>query len=334
MTYAVYTDFARPTRSGNKFTASCRKITGGSWTEWTWTDWRWYVSANGQDGVGDFNHYGQTGAPTSDNLVLDRTAFYPVTSRKINIVYSMMRGTGDVWGPWITSPTLAMQPPYQPGLSLNVGTGSSSEVAATASFPGETTEREVHDVVFEVVRRANFGTQSAKLHSAVCSSPSDPNLTYTGNVSNIESGLTSDRWIEVTATARARGLAGDSSTVTKTHVFAWPGSPQVTGVSVSGTVTSSGMAIISCRSNQSKYHPTDTVQLLLFPFVSVNLTTQTAASPPPLSTFPVSVQLSDVSDTSVHVPATAGMSDESASLSDSMFAASTYASLESLYARL
>lgn len=257
MAYVILTEVAKTSRSGRTFSSSCRKIQGGAWDEWTWTDWVLYLNGS------EFKaHPGLSGAPLNDSFVLDsRQDWYPCTSRKIMSAAMKVRGTGAIWGPWVKGPALNISPPFAPSMTLTVGTGANPEITAKSGFPSDAEDREVYDVVFSVTRRANFGTTSQTLHSATCTSSSDPNLEWEGNISDIEAGLTQDRWIEVTATTRARGFAGDSATTSKSHVFAWPGSPQITKVAVSGNVTSSGMVVISCKSNQSKYHPTDTVQL-------------------------------------------------------------------------
>lgn len=259
MAYDKFTELLRPSRSvssgATSFSTSWRILHAGSDTQWENFDCVWFVNG-GQYA----SHYGQS-SMTSDTLpITSRSDWYPYTNRKLTSVQARVRGTmaSGYWGDFLGSPTLNLTPPRTPELKLELGQGATEEeVQLTVNAGSDTDAAERQDTVVTVTRRTSASGQST-LYSATST---DSTITWSENVSDIEQGLGPDGWIEITASARNRGFAGDSATVTKTLVFAWPGSPQITKVAVSGTVLSAGMAIISCKSNQSAHHPTTSVQL-------------------------------------------------------------------------
>ena len=72
--------------------------------------------------------------------------------------------------------------------------------------------------------------------------------------------LTQGQWAEVKFEAYSRGMAGDSATASKSHVFAWPAQPVITKVTAS-SLSAGGIVTVKVNTRSSKYAPVDSIEL-------------------------------------------------------------------------
>lgn len=256
MPYAEYTELVRPGRNGAKFDGRWRIIGGDNFK---WTDVVWFL--NGEQ---MYSHPGGSGSKESDDVDITRADWWPYnTSRRLTRVRYDVRGANEDggWGEFRSSPDLEIGAPPAPAVEL-----SASGTSMTAKFTAEadSAERERAYTGFAVSYRRNSGSgpiQALRAEEVAAASASwSITEQNTPAWAGVASGLTSDQWVEVTAEAVSRGLAGDSPRASAAYVFAWPARAQITRVELVGS-ESTGTVMVSISPNASRYHPVDTVQL-------------------------------------------------------------------------
>lgn len=93
-----------------------------------------------------------------------------------------------------------------------------------------------------------------------------------------ESSLLYNQWVKVTFQAYSRGLAGNSKTVSRTYVYAFPPQATITEITRTGNAddggSATGIVTIRIKTNTSANQPVDTVKLYRY----VNTAVTSAAS--------------------------------------------------------
>lgn len=239
------------------------------------------------------------GLVESDTYEYARSLFHPLGSRKVKHIDTWVRWVGysqkkdskgkpiansyyvSARGAWLKGPRLTLRAPLPPKLTLDVSKasdGSVKEITVKVDLPDSDYRTDVYDVVLVGTKRSpktypkdfvgpkqSSTTVTILNRNLLSGAASRRTVRKSGfeqsfDVSTIENGLKNGQWVDITFKAYARGITGNSSTTTSTHIFAAPATPQISKVSTTGTRTT-GYTIVSLKTNSSKYRPVDKVTL-------------------------------------------------------------------------
>ena len=251
---------ATPTRSGNKLT--------GTWTVPTELTneksgsraqsikVRWILSrSNGKKTV---KRSGGTEYITS-TIELTRSSYYPQTKHKlwsaaIKVITNNSKGDGKS-----VSKTLTFKRPKKPTLSsfnFNTENGDLSITITSENVSEGKQERYDTKYKTEVYNSAT----GEKWRPDSCNGSSTSTSKTISYDAGWYQGMKYKDYIRVKVSAYARGLRGDSDTVSKTYYIAYPARVEITKISISSK-KSDGKFTAKIKTNSSKSHPVDRVRL-------------------------------------------------------------------------
>lgn len=201
-----------------------------------------------------------------------RELFYPKTNLYLLRVYGVVwlgNSKGDGCSK-TQSPYYEFKPPYDPKISTAdiSENGNNQRVMVTITHDEGTGVNEYYDMVYCYTRKDNF-TSTYKNEKVISQKDGKASWITTGKGATsvkpyVDMGdtlnLQANQWVEITFKAYARGIAGNSKTVTRSHIFARPAVPKITGISASG-LSPTDLVIIKINTNHQKYRPVDEIEI-------------------------------------------------------------------------
>lgn len=202
----------------------------------------------------------------------DRKRFYPLTDRKCDgVIFSVHGGNGTGGGDIHDLATLARGPEtkvtytFQKPKTANVADWSvdstdRDKLNTTINDNDGKDEYERYDLMYRILRMDNKST-AYKSFSPIVDWTSVTELEKQLSVT-VSDGLSlfESQFIEIKAEVYSRGIAGNSDTVSKNYVYAWPARPTITEV-VASSLDSSGIVTVKVKTNHSNHRPIQSLQL-------------------------------------------------------------------------
>ena len=139
---------------------------------------------------------------------------------------------------------------------------STSNVSCTLTAASDSNEKEVYDTYYCVTRQDSF-TDTYKNEVVVepWTSTRESSVEVVTDKTPEARSLTGGQWIRIKFKAYSRGIAGNSSTVTREFVISRPNKPTITGITVSNVNDNAGLVTVRFNTNASSYHLVDVCQL-------------------------------------------------------------------------
>ena len=210
---------------------------------------------------------------TSYDKPYDRSRFHPVTKGAYchDVAVSVHGGNYSGVGGWDpddrsaygrgpdAKATYRFEVPRKPVLSdLELDTSNGRLSCAMDLESGGKAER--YDTMYRILRQDSF---NAKYKSFAAlrnwTSSQSAEIEPYIDIADFDS-LTQGQWAEVKFEAYSRGMAGDSATASKSHVFAWPAQPVITKVTAS-SLSAGGIVTVKVDTRSSKHAPVDSIEL-------------------------------------------------------------------------
>ena len=190
------------------------------------------------------------------NIVYNRNSFYPLTKTKMpqvsaNIFAFNRKGNGKT-----VSVTRKFEAPRAPSIAAFTFDPSNGRVATTVATNAGTDYRERYDTAY-LLKVTNTRTGNTTTISNSNTTSTSFGLSY--DATDYQQ-LAFDQYICVTAEARARGYAGDSSKTTRSIYIAYPNPATIKDVTVSAK-DSTGKCTVVIATNNATAHPVDEVKL-------------------------------------------------------------------------
>lgn len=218
------------------------------------------------------------GASSDGGVVINgkrynRFAFYPLTDLKLDYITCKVRGYNSKGaGPWAEA-TRTFSTPQRPSmtdLKREEGGGVYCDIDTPS---GVNAER--YDTRYQV--RAWDSRKNAYVVDRDTSSLSE-HLEGVGTDISDQQALGVDDYIRITVRACARGFAGDSPWVERSHVIAWPMVPVIKSVSCSSTEPTGICTANIAFAGDSATHPVDGVKLEVLKSSMASTVTEATAS--------------------------------------------------------
>lgn len=234
------------------------------WSVWDGSDYRLGYRTKDEFTAADRFWIKGVGLVTTEYKPYDRNRYHPVT----NGAYCSKAEFGVFGGNWSTRfgygdvvwATYKFELPRNPVLedpSVDTGTGIVS--CSITSDEGKD-EHERYDTRYRVLRRDNF---NAKYKNFVVVkdwvTTKDLSMKPEADVTEAQS-MSRGQWVEIKFEAYSRGMAGDTSVVSKSHVYAYPAQATITGINIS-SIDASGIITVKVNTRNSTYAPVDSIQL-------------------------------------------------------------------------
>lgn len=211
---------------------------------------------------------------SKSNVHCARTNFYPHTGTKverISLVTIAWNPVGVASTPWPTQYAW-IKPPRKPSITVPTHAADTGVISATIATNAGQDLQERYDTRYQVTV---YDSRTGKTTTQTDTSSTATSVTATYNATD-RFNLGYSNFLKVTFKAWARGLAGDSATVTRTHVVAWPAQATIKKVSYSST-SGSGLCTVSiATNNNAEKHPVDGCKLQMLRNTSI--TSASAAS--------------------------------------------------------
>ena len=221
----------------------------------------------------DFNWVKGIGLNTSYDKPYARNRFHPVAKGAYcyDVAVTVHGGNTSGVGGWNpddrnasgrgpdAQATYRFEKPKVPVLSEPELDAENGELSCEMDLVSEG-RQERYDTLYRVLRQDNFttGNESFKAVADWSSTQAD---TYTASTDVDDfDALTQGQWAEVKFEAYSRGMAGDSATASRSHVFAWPAQPVITKVTAS-SLSAGGIVTVKVDTRASKYAPVDAIYL-------------------------------------------------------------------------
>lgn len=271
---------------GNSMTCSWGNPADALWDsnhKWDGVDetWKFNASKNMSSTVTEQRG---SGHPTGDNIWVrdkgihesstvyyNRSKYHPLTSgRYLNSVLADIfpyNGSGQTHA----KITYTFKKPRAPKIT----SAELDEQTGIVTFEIETDEGkdayERYDTTYCIVRQDSsnrnnsWGTEKVAVAWA---SSTEKESSVSINISDAQS-ISTGQWVKVTCKAYARGLAGDSSTVTKSYVYAYPAQASITSVVTTG-MKSTDVVTVRLKTNATATAPVDSIKLQRLHNVSID----------------------------------------------------------------
>lgn len=196
---------------------------------------------------------------SKSNVHCARSSFYPNTGTKverISLVTIAWNPVGVAPTPWPTQYAW-IKPPRKPSITVPTHAADTGVISATIATNAGQDLQERYDTRYQVTV---YDSRTGKTTTQTDTSSTATSVTATYNAAD-RFNLGYSNFLKVTFKAWARGLAGDSATVTRTHVVAWPAQATIKKVSYSST-SGSGLCTVSiATNNNAEKHPVDGCKL-------------------------------------------------------------------------
>lgn len=218
------------------------------------------------------------GAASDGGVVINgkrynRFAFYPLTDLKLDYITCKVRGYNSKGaGPWAEA-TRTFSTPQRPTMTDLKRTEGGGVYCDIDTPSGVNAER--YDTRYQI--RAWDSRKNAYVVDRDTSSLSE-HLEDVGTDISDQQALGVDDYIRITVRACARGFAGDSSWVERSHVIAWPMVPVIKSVSCSSTEPTGICTANITFAGDSATHPVDGVKLEVLKSSTASTVTEATAS--------------------------------------------------------
>lgn len=184
-----------------------------------------------------------------------RNSFYPVTDVTVWGITVFVTPWNSKGEGYIDLGSRRITPPPKPTISAISFNTENGHCSATITAGEGTPYQERKDIYYRVTVKTRTG--STVIASEGASESNEFTVSY--DASDYQN-LAYDQYIKVTVEAKARGLAGDSKTVSRNYYLSYPSKATITRTSVSAK-DSTGKLTVGIKTNQSKEHPVDKIKL-------------------------------------------------------------------------
>lgn len=278
---------------GNSVEASWGFTGGSTFDTSVEQDWYFNASKNMSERVIEQNGSGSatgdivwnrptgTGLQTSASCFYNREKYHPVTFGRYLESVKLIVANGSYGGRWYedyveTAATMAFKKPAAPTIPEPGFDDDNGRVTFTIEAAGDDGQYERYDTMYRILRQdsANRDNEwkSEKTVLGWTATTSD-SAEYVYGIRD-EHVLSTDEWVRVTCQAYSRGLAGNSSTTSRTFVYAYPAQASITSI-VASRLDGTGIVSIRLKTNTTTTSPVDSIKLQRLR--STSITTSTAA---------------------------------------------------------
>lgn len=154
---------------------------------------------------------------------------------------------------------------------------SIGSISCALTVPEGSDQQEVYDTEYYVTRKDYSNTTERTVIKNTTTK--EKSITVTFNSINDAHRLPYDGWIDIKFYARTRGLAGNSSWVSKLYTIAHPPRAVISKININESPSSDGGIIILMNNKVTNYHPADTFELLRLGNTPINSDAQADMSP-------------------------------------------------------
>lgn len=222
----------------------------------------------------DLKHYGLSGSATSDSCEFLRDdprsswKIYPIGPWKIGRVNIWLNGRNKKdkkVTKWYYSQDLVIRKPPAPEIELKVErstTGKITDLVASVKkgkydLAHMNDETDNYDTNVRITKTSNVNpTPITNVLKNWTAYTDDQDIDI--EAGSTVQGLSYYSWVKIEVEAYSRGCAGDGAHTKASHIFAWPSTPKIYQAAIDKT---NNVVVVSFDSNQSTYHPVDTVKL-------------------------------------------------------------------------
>lgn len=271
---------------GNSLTCSWGNPADALWESghmWNGVDETWHFNASknmtstvvqqrgSAHATGDVIWVRDKGIHDSSTVYYNRSKYHPLTAKRyLNTVVA------DIWpyngsGENHAKITYTFKAPRAPKIEEPELDAQSGDVTFTIDTDEGADNRERYDTMRCITRQdssnRNNSWKTEKIAVSWASTREDEHTVSIdiGDAQNISPG----QWVKVTCKAYARGLAGDSSTVTKSYVYAYPAQASITSVVTTG-MKSTDVVTVRLKTNATATAPVDSIKLQRLHNVSID----------------------------------------------------------------
>ena len=192
---------------------------------------------------------------------LTRSRFYPRTSVKVdclrgNVQFSTEHGEGGgviKYRSATNHSLVEIKKPRKPTVSKSFNT-STGTLKFTIKTNAGTDNQERYDTVIKVYKQYKGGKETCILNTTT----TDTEYSYSYDVTDHQT-IAQNSWINFRCVAYARGLAGDSASVTKTHLIAWPKERLITSITADNATN--GIVTINASTSTDSKRPVSKMEL-------------------------------------------------------------------------
>lgn len=209
---------------------------------------------------------------TDVTLSYDRNRYYPVTDTVCKSVEFSVHGGNGVGGGDIhdlrslargpeTTVTYNFQPPKPPSVSdWSVDSTNKNKISCDISFDDGSNEYELYDGLYTITRRDNISAAYKTLSPVLDWTQISEKSKHVEYTVPDALSLSQNQFVEIVVSAYSRGMAGNSRSVPKKKVFAWPSKPTITDISAS-SLDNSGILTVKFKTNASETRPIELIEL-------------------------------------------------------------------------